>query len=109
MIKTCLIALFAVAIASAPFADPPHIRTGGASSGWSQATCLKNVEKVLRSLGFSKDLDVDDNDVEAHNGVYSTETICNRNGYVFVIVAGPKFEEAGELRNAIGRELKALR
>ena len=93
------------AASSVALADPPHIRTGGTSSGWSQATCLINVEKVLRSLGFDKDLDIENNDVEAHNGTYSTETIWSRNGYVFVIVAGPDFERAGQLRIAIGKRL----
>ncbi len=108
MLKACLIALFAVAMASAAFAGPPHFRTGGGNSGWSQATCLKNVEKVLRSLEFSKDLDVDSDDAEAHNGLYSAETSCSRSGYAFVIVAGPDFKKAGELRDAIGLSLKAL-
>jgi len=107
-ISRSFFALGVLACASVALADPPHIRTGGADSGWSQATCLRNVEKVLRSLGFSKDLDVDNNDVEAHNGTYSTETSCSRRGRVFVIVAGPDFERAGALRNAIGRGLKAL-
>ena len=107
-IAVSFVALGVFACASVALADPPHIRTGSADSGWSQATCLRNVELVLRSLGFSKDLDVDSNDVEAHNGTYSTETICSRSGHVLVIVAGPDFERAGDLRNAIGRGLQAL-
>ena len=107
-IARSFVALGVIACSSVALADPPHIRTGGADSGWSRATCLRNVEQVLRSLGFSRDLDVDSNDVEAHNGTYSTETICYRNGHVFVIVAGPDFETAGDLRNAIGHGLQAL-
>ena len=105
----CLAALGVIACSSVALADPPHIRTGGVSTDWSQAACLQNVEKVVRSLGFSRDLDVDSNDVEAHNGTYSTETICFRGGFVFVIVAGPNFGKAGELRDAIWRGLQALR
>ncbi len=102
----CLVALCVAACSSVAFADPPHIRTGGGSSGGNRAACLQNVEKVLRSLGFDRDLDVDSNDVEAHIGTYSTETVCSRSGNVFVIVAGPDFEEAGDLRDAIERGLR---
>ena len=104
----CVAALGVTACSSIAFADPPHIRTGGLSSNWSQATCLQKVEEVLRSIGFSRNLDVDSNDVEADDGTYSTETNCFRNGSVFIIVAGPNFGKAGELRDAIGRGLQAL-
>ena len=103
-----LIAFVAAFFSVAALAEPPHIRTGGTKTKWNQKTCLRNVEKAVRSVGFDNNLDVDNDDVEANKGNYSTETICWKNRYFFVIVAGPDFNRAGKLRNNILSEIRNM-
>ena len=108
-IAMSLVVFGAVLFSSSALAEPPHIRTGDWKSDWDQKTCLKNVEKAVRSVGFRDNLDVDSNDVEANKGNYATETICSSNGWVFSIVAGPKFKRAGKLRDEILSTIRSMK
>ncbi len=98
----------AVLHASLALAEPPHIRVGDWQSQWGQAACLERVEKVMRSVGFVDDLDIDHDDVEGNRGDYSAETICREDGLVLAIVAGPDWAEAGRLRDELLQRMLSL-
>ena len=108
-VTVSLVAFVAAFFSVVALAEPPHIRTGGTNTKWNQKTCLRNVEEAVRSVGFDNNLDVDNDDVEASKGNYSTETICLKSGFVFVIVAGPDHNRAGKLRNNIISEIRDMK
>ncbi len=104
MLKTCLIALFAVAVASAAFADPPFITFGEVryKSGWNHRACMKEVEAAVREFGFDVQIEVFKSGVRGHNRTYSTAVYCvTDRRRVLAIVAGPDFREARAIREDI--------
>ena len=103
-----LVAFGAAFISSAALAEPPHIRTGGTKTKWGQSTCLKSVEVAVRAVGFNENLDVDDDDVEASKGNYSTETMCRKKTReIVVIVAGPDHKEVEKFHDDILSQISA--